>query len=432
MGRKKHVQKLKVYLEKKKIGSLTRRTDGSIEFRYEEEWINNGYAISLSLPLPDRVFIGERASFYFDNLLPDSPKILEAIAQKFEVSSVKSFNILAAIGRECIGALSFIHEDEEPELTDKMHVRLLSDASIAQKLRGLSSDSPLGMDDGNFRLSLAGAQEKMALLYRKGKWWEPRGVTPTSHILKRSMGTLMKNTTVEAIDFETSVDNEWISLYLARACNISAAHADIAVFEDQRVLSVERFDRVWKENILRRIPQEDFCQATGTSPILKYERKGGPMLYKMMSILSSSNNAIADRRRFFKTALFNDLIYNTDSHAKNFSIFHLRAGFALTPMYDLLSAHFLQKTHPQLYANLRSSLSVNGKGKFHEITADDWRAEADHCGLGKKICDELMHELAQAVKGLGVPTEAQPPNLDRHQLESILEGICNRAKVLLN
>ena len=132
------------------------------------------------------------------------------------------------------------------------------------------------------------------------------------------MGTLIKNTTLASIDFQTSVDNEWICLYLARACGISAAKADIAIFEDQRVLSVERFDRIWKENILRRIPQEDFCQATGTSPILKYERKGGPSLRKMMTLLSSSNNATADRRRFFKTALFNDLIHNTDSHAKNF------------------------------------------------------------------------------------------------------------------
>jgi len=245
------------------------------------------------------------------------------------------------------------------------------------------------------------------------------------------MGTLMKNTAIEAIDFQNSVDNEWISLFLARACDISAAKADIEIFEDQRVLSVERFDRVWKEILLRRVPQEDFCQATGTSPILKYERNGGPSLRKMMSLLSSSNNATADRRRFFKTALFNDLIHNTDSHAKNFSIFHLRAGFALTPMYDLLSAHFLHKTHSELYSNLRSSLSVNGKEKFHMITADDWRTEADHCGLGKKICDELMHELAQAVKGLDIPTEAQPPSLDRHQLESILDGIRNRAKVLL-
>lgn len=431
MGRKKHVQKLKVYLEKQKIGFLTRRADGSIEFRYDEEWIDNGYAISLSLPLPDRVFIGERASFYFDNLLPDSTKILEAIARKFEVPSTKSFDILAAVGRDCIGALSFFHEEEDPELTDKMQVRLLSDSDIAHRLRGLSSDSPLGMDDGDVRLSLAGAQEKMALLYRKGKWWEPRGATPTSHILKRSMGTLMKNTTVATIDFQTSVDNEWISLYLARACDISAAKADISIFEDQRVLSVERFDRIWKENILRRIPQEDFCQATGTSPILKYERKGGPSLRKMMTILLSSNNATADRRRFFKTALFNDLIHNTDSHAKNFSIFQLRAGFALTPMYDLLSAHFLYKTHSDFYSNLRSSLSVNGKEKFHEITADDWRKEADHCGLGKKICDELMHELALAVKSLDVPIEAQPPDLDKHQVESILEGIHRRARILL-
>ncbi len=100
-------------------------------------------------------------------------------------------------------------------------------------------------------------------------------------------------------------------------------------------------------------------------------------------------------------------------------------------MYDLLSAHFLYKTHSDLYSNLRSSLSVNGKEKFHEITADDWRKEADHCGLGKKICDELMHELALAVKSLDVPIKAQPSDIDKHQVESILEGIQRRARILL-
>ncbi len=432
MGRNKIVQNLKVYLGRNNIGILKRKTDGSIEFRYEKEWIENGYAISISLPLADRVFIGEKAYFYFDNLLPDNKRILEAVAQKFEASSTNAFDILSVIGRECVGALSFFDEDEEPIFLEKMNVRLIGEVEIAKRLRSLAGDNPLGMDeDGDFRISIAGAQEKMALLYRKGKWWEPRGATPTSHILKKSIGTLFAGTSETSIDFTASVDNEWICLKLAEQFKIDVAKADIVRFEEQRVLSVERFDRQWKDNLLIRIPQEDFCQATGTSSLLKYEKKGGPSIERMMSILASSANAKADRKMFFKTLLFNDLIYNTDSHAKNFSLFDLRVGYALTPMYDLLSAHFLKSTHQVRYENLRSSLRVNDKEKFSEISLADWQVEAIKCGLSKENFEEIVNELHVSVKNMTLDETQKPELLDTKQLEQILEGVAERARILM-
>ena len=432
MGRNKIVQNLKVYLGRNKIGILKRKTDGSTEFRYDNEWIKNGYAISISLPLADRVFIGEKAYFYFDNLLPDNKRILEAVAQKFEAPSINAFDILSVIGRECVGALSFFDENEEPVFLEKMNVRLIGEAEIAKRLRGLAGDNPLGMDEeGDFRISIAGAQEKMALLYRKGKWWEPRGATPTSHILKKSMGTLFGGSSETPIDFTTSVDNEWICLKLAEQFQIDVAKAEIVQFEDQRVLSVERFDRQWKDNLLIRIPQEDFCQATGTSPVLKYEKKGGPSIERMMSILASSANANTDKKMFFKTLLFNDLIYNTDSHAKNFSLFDLRVGYTLTPMYDLLSAHFFKSTHQTRYENLKSSLQVNEKEKFSEITLADWQAEAIKGGLSKEIFEEIANEIHLSVKNLALNEMQRPGSLDLKQLEQIFEGIEQRARKLL-
>lgn len=432
MGRNKTVQNLKVYLGRNNIGILKRKTDGSIEFRYDKEWIEKGYAISISLPLADRVFIGEKAYFYFDNLLPDNKRILEAVAQKFEAPSTNAFDILSVIGRECVGALSFFDEEEEPIFLDKMNVRPMGEAEIAKRLRSLAGDNPLGMDEeGDFRISIAGAQEKMALLYRKGKWWEPRGATPTSHILKKSIGKLFHGTSETPIDFTASVDNEWICLKLAQQFKIDVATADIVQFEDQRVLSVERFDRQWNNNLLIRIPQEDFCQATGTSSLLKYEKKGGPSIARMMSILASSANAKTDRKMFFKTLLFNDLIYNTDSHAKNFSLFELRAGYILTPMYDLLSAHFLKTTHQTRYENLKSSLRVNDKEKFSDITLADWQAEAIKCGLSIEIFEEIVNELYLSVKTLALDDMQRPESLDLMQLEQILEGIQERAGILL-
>jgi len=431
MGRKKITQNLKVYLGKHRIGSLTKRSDGSIVFEYEEDWIRKGYAISLSLPLADRIFIGEKASFYFDNLLPDNKTVLEAIARKFEAPSDRPFDLLSAIGHECVGALSFFHLDENPKF-GKMQMRTIGVAEIAKRLRGLSRDNPLGMDDGDFRLSLAGAQEKMALFHypRKKTWFEPKGTTPTTHILKRSIGTLYEGTR-DSVDFSKSVDNEWICLYLARLCGIPTPSASIEIFEDQRVFCVERFDRAWNDQQLIRIQQEDFCQATNTSPLLKYERNGGPSLQKMMHLLSSSNNAEDDRKLLFKTVLFNDLIYNSDGHAKNFSLFHIRKGFALTPMYDLLSAHFLSEKHPNFYSKQRGSLFINGKEFFHEIGYEDWKKEAKNCGLSDAIFNQIVSELKKCVLQLGVPPNGRPDSLDLDHLELILNGIRRRADQVL-
>jgi serine/threonine-protein kinase HipA len=431
MGRKKMVQQLKIYLGRHPIGSLTKRTDGSILFEYEKHWIDNGYAISLSLPLADRTFIGEKASFFFDNLLPDNKIVLKAIARKFEAPSERSFDLLSAIGHDCVGALSFFHADENPEF-EKMQMRTIQADEIATRLRGLSRNNPLGMDDGDFRLSLAGAQEKMALLHypEEKAWFEPKGATPTTHILKRPIGTIYEGTH-EPIDFSKSVDNEWVCLYLARLCGIPTPPASIEIFEDQRVFCVKRFDRTWKDKRLIRIPQEDFCQATGTSPLLKYERNGGPSMKKMMHILSSSNNSEDDRKLLFKTAFFNDLIYNSDGHAKNFSLFHVRSGFALTPMYDLLSAHFLSKTHPNFYSKQKNSLFINGKEFFHEIGYEDWKQEAKKCGLSDAVFSQIVCELQECVPKLTIPTHARPASLDLEHLELILEGIRRRAEQVL-
>lgn len=425
MGRKKIVQYLNVFLGKKEVGTLVKQTNGAIEFRYSEKWIENGFGISLSLPLTDKVFAGDKAAFYFDNLLPDNKVVIEAIARKVGAESIQQFDLLSAIGRECVGALSFFPPGESPQFSSKMSVRLLKESDIAQRIRGLASDTPLGMDEGDFRLSLAGVQEKMALLYRKGKWFEPRGQTATSHILKKKMGTL-----AGGINFGKSVDNEWSCVFLAREAGISACNAEIVKFEDQRVLSVERFDRVWKDNFLYRIPQEDLCQAFGISPQGKYERSGGPSIAKIMEVLWRSNNAEEDRRMFFKTVMFNDLIYNTDGHAKNFSIYLTAKGFALTPMYDLLSAHFMAEKHSDRYKKLRSSLSVNGKYIFREITLNDWTAEAAKCGVSNETFDEICHELNQMFKDFRMTEKQIPREVDMAELKTIVKGSKARAQTL--
>lgn len=425
MGRKNIVTHLNVFLNSSHIGILTKQSSGAITFRYTDEWVENGYKISLSLPLADKFFSGEKASFYFDNLLPDNKSILEAIARKFGAKSIKQFDLLHKIGKECVGALSFFDEAETPHFTKKMRVRSLKEEDIAKRILGLSSDNPLGMDEGDFRLSLGGAQEKMALLKREGKWYEPKGQTPTSHIIKKKMGLLLGG-----IDFDKSVDNELICLLLAKRFGIKTCNASIETFMTEKILCIERFDREWKDHFLYRIPQEDFCQALGLSPQRKYERDGGPSIQAMMKILETSNNADQDRKMFFKTVMFNDLIYNTDGHAKNFSLFLTRIGFALTPMYDLLSAHFIYPQNQQRSLSLRSSLSVNYKYIYSEISLDDWKIEASKCKLSSSVFQEICEELSLHISQLPALMNDVKKEIDWEQFTLISDGILRRAKSL--
>jgi serine/threonine-protein kinase HipA len=420
MGRKKQVKSLKVYLNNIQVGLLVKQTSGAIEFRYVDEWIKEGFPISLSLPLSEKVFRGDKASFYFDNLLPDNRKILEAIAAKFKAESTRQFDILHTVGKDCVGALSFIDEEETYLSFDKMKVKDISDGEIANRIKKLATDNPLGMDEGDFRISLAGAQEKMALLRWKDRWYEPQGQTPTSHIFKKKMGVILGG-----IDFHSSVVNEWASLNIAQQLGLKTCSAEILEFMDEKVLCIERFDRAWKENILKRIPQEDLCQALGVSPQLKYERDGGPSIALIMELLQRSNNSSEDRKNLFKLSMINDLLHNTDGHAKNVSIYILRGGFALTPMYDILSAHFIKYQNPARYELLRSSWSVNGKLRFSEITLNDWKSEALNCGLRAEVFDEICHDLAEGIKGLDLAF------VDSH-IEQILEGTLERAKNLFH
>ena len=231
MARTSKKLKLLVYYQKNLIGHLSRELNGAIEFQYDESWINNGYAISLSLPLTKSKYKGEAAAHYFQNLLPDNKNILEAVALKFGAQSIEAVDILAHIGRDCVGAISLYKADKKIEFEEKIKVKTLSSKQIANKIKNLSRDNPLGMEDNDFKLSLAGAQEKMALLYWQNKWCEPKGATATSHIIKKQMGQVLGG-----IDFSESVENEHFSLELAKFFGLNTCDTDIEKFEDEKVL----------------------------------------------------------------------------------------------------------------------------------------------------------------------------------------------------
>lgn len=298
------------------------------------EW-EHALPVSLSLPLREDAYRGDAVVAVFENLLPDSDALRRRVAERVGAAGTDAYGLLAAIGRDCVGALQFIGIDDAYE-TDTATIKgeIITDTAIEKLLRDLSR-APLGLSrDEAFRISVAGAQEKTALLLHKGRWWKPTSTTPTTHIFKKQIGRLPNG-----LDLSSSVENEFYCLKLAEAFGLPVNKAEMHTFGDTRALVIERFDRRWtKDKRLLRLPQEDCCQALSVPPTRKYQSEGGPGLVRILDLLKGSDQPTADRITIVKAQMFFWLIGATDGHAKNFSIFLGPGGrYRLTPLYDVLT-----------------------------------------------------------------------------------------------
>ena len=295
---------LTVWMNGERVGDWTTLRTGTPLFRYEASWIQSPSARALSLSLPitaDREVRGEAVDYYFDNLLPDSTEIRRRIRTRFQTRSTDAFDLLSAIGRDCVGAVQLLPPDQTPEGWNRVAVEPLTDGDVEAALREVTVATPLGAEEQNeFRISLAGAQEKTALLRMAGRWFRPSGATPTTHILKLPLGVVGNFQG----DFSDSVENEWLCGQLLRELGLPVAESQIARFGEQRALVVTRFDRRWNgvtsEEARRRsfkplrgtwivrLPQEDFCQALGLPRTRRYESEGGPSIQSALALLSGA------------------------------------------------------------------------------------------------------------------------------------------------
>ena len=274
--------------------------------------------------------------------------------------------MLAAIGRDCVGALQFLADGEDGNARDDIRGEPVSLEEIEVILKGLAQ-APLGLTkDDDFRISVAGAQEKTALLYNDDRWLKPFGTTPTTHLFKPSIGRLPNG-----IDLTHSVENEFYCLALAREFGLSVNNAEIQTFGATKALIVERFDRRWtRDGRLLRVPQEDFCQALSIPPTRKYQSDGGPNLVEILTLLEGGDTPLEDQAKVFKAQIFFWLIGATDGHAKNFSVYLGSGGsYHLTPFYDILTAQPSLDAHQVNRNQMRLAMSVgsNRHYRLHEI-----------------------------------------------------------------
>lgn len=429
MNKSRIYRALSVWMNGLQVGVWSWDRADTHQFEYAESWIKSALARPLSLSLPisagHAVLRGQAVKNYFDNLLPDNQKIRQRISHRYRLASANVPDLLEALGRDCVGAVQILPPDMEPQGFDKIAATRLSDNEIEKLLLNVTSDEGDDNIIDDFRISLAGAQEKTALLWHQGQWHIPHGATPTTHILKLPLGQIggMR------ADMSGSIENEWLCMRIMAALGFEVAKTDIAQFGTQKVLVVERFDRKWMgQNWIARLPQEDFCQASGVAPDNKYEADGGPGMTQCLHILEGSVSASKDKLNFALMNLAFWLLAATDGHAKNFSIALLASGdYRLTPMYDILSAwpvigrgaNQLQEKKVKMAMALRSK---NVHFKMSEMRARHWQGLAAQTGIVD--CFAQMQRLVQHVPdALALVVRELPVDFPGQIWSSIRDGM---------
>jgi serine/threonine-protein kinase HipA len=427
MARPSKSRELSVWMNGEHVGTWITHPAKPDEFRYTPEWLSAESArpISLSMPLRPSEYRGGVVTAYSDNLLPDSRRIRDRIQRRFEASSSSAFDLLAEIGRDCVGAIQLLPDSGPTPGVRKIEGATLTRADVEHLLTDLLRVTPGDTDENDdFRISLAGAQEKTALLRLKGKWMRPKGTTPTTHILKLPIGT-----GGGGIDLATSVENEWLCAEILGEYGVPVAQCAMDRFGGQQVLVVERFDRRMSSDgsWIMRLPQEDLCQATGVPSDRKYEADGGPGIAAIMGLLLGSSLAEKDRQDFFKTQILYWLLCAIDGHAKNFSLFlDAGGGYRLTPRYDVLSAFPVLGTSTRMLSpkKVKMAMAVQGKSRhylWHSILGRHWQETAKRCGLGgsfRSLVAELLDRAPRVVDSVssrlpkGFPDSVASPILD--------------------
>ncbi|MEL6237283.1 MAG: type II toxin-antitoxin system HipA family toxin [Pseudomonadota bacterium] len=434
MARRSQTRRLNIFLNSRKVGLLEQASSGAISFAYDPDWLawDNAMPVSISLPLSDQTWRGFDVVNVFENLLPDANRVRRNVADRLGAEGVDAFSLLAVTGRDCVGALQFLGEDDTPGMAGEVRGEPVGEAEIADLIRRLRV-APLGLDpdDEDFRISIAGAQDKTALLKKDGLWHRPIGTTATTHILKPAIGVIHND-----IDLNDSVQNEFVCLKLCAALGLDVAEAAIESFEDQLALSVTRFDRLWTDDgRLLRLPQEDFCQALSVPSSRKYQREEGPSVLAILERLKESDQPYEDRLAFFRAQMIFWLIGATDGHAKNFSIQHRPDGrFVLAPFYDVISAQPIVDAG-RIARNrykLAMSLGDNNRYQIEQISRRHFEQSAEAAGLPRGSVDQLCEELEASIPAaLEVITDLADNTVPAALIESIAAGVQARRGALL-
>jgi len=410
---------LDVYLHRHLSGQLVQDDDGHLRFTYAESWLGDPAAIPLSnsLPLRKEAFSRNECRGFFGGILPEAGK-REVIAKNLGISPRNDFAMLEQIGGECAGAVTFMPAGARlPEREDDY--RSVTDKELADILKMLPRRPLMAGEDG-IRLSLAGAQDKIAVSVSNGRIFIPLGGAPSTHILKPAIA-----------HFEGTVFNEALCMNLARAIGLPTATVQLGKADEVEYLLVERYDRKMVQMFpggphhTERLHQEDFCQALGIISEHKYQNEGGPSLKQCFDLVREvSAVPVIDLQNLLNAAILNFLIGNHDAHGKNFSLtYHtgtVPGGVEkrLAPMYDILCTVY----YPELAAKM--AMKIGGEYDSRKICPQHFERLAEEAGLAKPMVKRRVSEVAESILAkLPEVTMEHPIALD---IAKLIQGRCER------
>jgi serine/threonine-protein kinase HipA len=380
------IEELYVVMEDRLAGRVTRR-NGVLRFVYDDAYrgLRTPTPLSVSMPVETAEHAHQTVAPWLAGLLPDNERVLARWAQTFHVAN-SPFSLLGTpVGEDWAGAVRFVTEDRlAAALSRDGHVQWQSDAEVAKRLHDLRRDETAWLGaDFTGRFSLAGAQAKTALLYQAGRWGVPSGAAATSHILKPAI-----------TGFDDHDLNEHLCLTAARRAGLVTANTWIATFDDQSAIVAERYDRVsLPEGWMRRIHQEDTCQALGVPPDRKYQNEGGPTPTAIVGLLRRTlpgTDADIAVMRFFDALMVNWLICGTDAHAKNYSLLLAGRQVRLAPLYDVASA----LPYPDMpLQKLRLAMKFGGTYSVTSRSPSMWPRVSKELGLPLEVVLERAREL---------------------------------------
>jgi serine/threonine-protein kinase HipA len=393
---------LDVYLHSDMVGHLVQSDGGEMVFRYAESWLNRpgAMALSQSLPLRKKRFNRKECRGFFAGILPEEGK-RQIIAQNLGISARNDYAMLERIGGECAGAVTFMPAGQALPERNYSYRRLAAE-DLAAILKELPKRPLLAGEEG-IRLSLAGAQDKIAVRLEEAEICLPLGGAPSTHILKPAVER-----------FEGVVFNEALCMKLAAAAGLPAALVETRRIDGMDYLLIERYDRIHRQApgakpVLERLHQEDFCQAQGVVSEQKYQKEGGPSLKQCFALLRAISSApVVDLTRLLEAVIYNYLAGNNDAHGKNFSLLYHGAGAAdreigLSPLYDVVSTVY----YPELSRDM--AMKIGGEYSSEKVTARDFEQLAEEAGLGKPLVRGRVLEMAERVlAALGSVEMAHP------------------------
>lgn len=376
-----------VYLSDYPVGRLT-DDQGRMSFTYNPDYVSKkgAEALSHALPLCLEPYSHAEIEPFLSNLLPDDI-IRTRIGAILQIPRENTFALLKALGGDCAGAVSFLPEGVSPKESPADY-RLLDDAEAAHILDNLEK-RPLDVGEEGFRISGAGAQDKLIACFDQGRVSLPLYGTPSSHIIKNALR-----------DYPDSVENEWFSMRLAAACGLRVASCEIAVIGGKRHYVTTRYDRQVVNGKVIRLHQEDFCQMLKVDPKNKYEVLGGPGLVSSFALLRAASMSATDTLELLNRVIFNFFLGNGDAHGKNFSVLYQGRQAVLSPAYDLMSTTI----YPEV--GRRMAMKIDGAYEFRWVSRGKFIRMGEKAGIAAKLVEKSIDRLARKL-GLAAPRLAR-------------------------